>query len=160
LYVSFGLASYCSFLIIIFNDYKSPLATKPKSEIDDLFADADSEEDSDIFSSRKTIKTRTKEPNASDNTYSPANVEEIPKKFLDAITPEIAGVAINTSETKVNFPNLFSDDENDDADLFGNSKKQSPTFTSTPSSTTQELNRKVSCRYNLYVDVFRWIADY
>jgi hypothetical protein len=159
LYVSFGLASYCSFLIIICNDYKSPLATKPKSEIDDLFADADSEEDSDIFSSRKIIKKRTKESTVSDNTYSSAN-EELPKKFLDAVTPEIAGVATSTSETKVNFPNLFSDDENDDSDLFGNRKKQSSIFTSTPSSTTQELNRKVSCQYNLYVDVFRWIGDH
>jgi len=143
LYVPFGLTSYCSFLIIIFfNNHKSLLATKPKSEIDDLFADADSEEDSDIFSSKKIIKKRTKEPTASDNIYSPANAEEIPKKFLDTVTPEIA---TSTSETKANFPNLFSDDENDDADLFGNRKKQSPIFTSTSSSMTQELNRKVSC---------------
>ncbi|XP_011336352.2 WASH complex subunit 2A isoform X1 [Ooceraea biroi] len=115
----------------------SIVSTKPKSEIDDLFAD----DDSDIFSSRKPVKRRAREPTASDSAYPPAGTEDMPKKFLDVIAP---GVTTSTPETKVNSPSLFSDDENDDADLFGNPKKQSRTPTSAPSSTntTRESNKK------------------
>jgi len=118
------------------------LATKPKSAIDDLFADADSEEDSDdIFSSKNIVKKRMKEPSANDNAYS-ANVEDVPKKFLGVIAT--GNIATSTPESNVNATSLFSDDENDDADLFGNSKKQSHKSTSAPSSnTTQESSKKV-----------------
>jgi len=130
----------------IFSNLTALLATKPKSAIDDLFADidADSEEDSDdIFSSKNVIKKRTKEPAANDNAY-PANVEDIPKKFLDVATDNIA---TSTPESNANNMNLFGDDENDDADLFGNSKKQSHKFASAQSSTntSQEPSKKVSC---------------
>ncbi|KYN27785.1 PREDICTED: WASH complex subunit FAM21 homolog isoform X2 [Trachymyrmex cornetzi] len=121
----------------------SIVSTKPKSAIDDLFADADSEEDSDdIFSSKNVIKKRPKEPVASDNAY-PANMEDLPKKFLDVIAP--GKIATSTPESNiVNATSLFSDDENDDADLFGNSKKQSHKPASAPSSTntTQESSKK------------------
>ncbi|XP_018314289.1 no child left behind [Mycetomoellerius zeteki] len=120
----------------------SIVSTKPKSAIDDLFADADSEEDSDdIFSSKNVIKKRPKEPAASENTY-PVNTEDVPKKFLDVIAP--GKIATSTPESNVNATSLFSDDENDDADLFGNSKKQSHKSTSAPSSTntTQESSKK------------------
>lgn len=126
----------------IFSNSIVLLATKPKSAIDDLFADPESEEDSDdIFSSSKNIKKRTKEP--SDNPY-PANVENVSKKLLDVIASD--NIATSTPESNVNSTSLFSDDENDDADLFGNSKKQSHKPTSVPSSTnsTQETNKKVS----------------
>lgn len=129
------------------------LATKPKSAIDDLFADADSEEDSDdIFSSSKNVvKKHTKEPN--DNVY-PANVEDVSKKCLDVIAS--GNIATSTPESNVNAKSLFSDDENDDADLFGNSKKQSHKPASAPSSTnsSQETNKKVNCpRIFLYSQI-------
>ncbi|XP_018344675.1 PREDICTED: WASH complex subunit FAM21-like isoform X2 [Trachymyrmex septentrionalis] len=121
----------------------SIVSTKPKSAIDDLFADADSEEDSDdIFSSKNVIKKRPKEPVASNNVY-PANMEDLPKKFLDVTAP--GKIATSTPESNiVNATSLFSDDENDDADLFGNSKKQSHKPASAPSSTntTQESSKK------------------
>jgi len=130
----------------IFSNLTALLATKPKSAIDDLFADADadSEEDSDdIFSSKNVIKKRTKEPAASDNAYS-TNVEDIPKKFLNVVATD--NIATSTPESNANNMNLFGDDENDDADLFGNSK-QSHKSTSAQSSTntTQEPSKKVSC---------------
>lgn len=116
------------------------LATKPKSAIDDLFADADSEEDSDDIFSSKNIKKRTKEPSAS--------VEDVPKKFLDVIAT--GNIATSTPQSNVNVTSLFSDDENDDADLFGNSKKQShkPASAASSANTTQESSKKVSCRNN------------
>ncbi|KAG5341719.1 WASC2 protein, partial [Acromyrmex charruanus] len=121
----------------------SIVSTKPKSAIDDLFADADSEEDSDdIFSSKNVIKKRPKEPVASDNAY-PTNMEDLPKKFLDVIAP--GKIATSTPESNiVNATSLFSDDENDDADLFGNSKKQShkPANASSSTNTTQESSKK------------------
>lgn len=72
------------------------------------------------------------------------NTEDVPKKFLDVIAP--GKIATSTPESNVNATSLFSDDENDDADLFGNSKKQSHKSTSAPSSTntTQESSKKVS----------------
>ncbi|XP_011685940.1 PREDICTED: WASH complex subunit FAM21 isoform X2 [Wasmannia auropunctata] len=115
----------------------SIVSTKPKSAIDDLFADADSEEDSDdIFSSSKNVKKRTKEP-ASDNP-----VEDVPQKFLDVIAT--GNMATSTPETNVKATSLFSDDENDDADLFGNSKKQphKPTSESSSTNTSQEPSKK------------------
>lgn len=127
----------------IFSDSTAFLATKPKSAIDDLFADADSEEDSDdIFSSKNVIKKHTKKPTASDN--APANVEDAPKRFLDIGT---GNIATSTPESNVNATSLFSDEEND-MDLFGNSKKQSHKPTSAPSSTNtiQEPTKKVSYR--------------
>ncbi|XP_012217073.2 WASH complex subunit 2-like isoform X1 [Linepithema humile] len=118
----------------------SIVSTKPKSAIDDLFADADSEEDSDIFSSKNTVKKRTKE--SSDNT----NTEDKSKKFLDAIAPGFANnIATSTPDSNIKASGLFSDDENDDGDLFGNSKKQSHKSPSASHSTntTQESNRKL-----------------
>ncbi|XP_018050236.1 PREDICTED: WASH complex subunit FAM21 isoform X2 [Atta colombica] len=118
----------------------SIISTKPKSAIDDLFADADSEEDSDDIFSSKNVKKRPKEPVASDNAY-PANMEDLPKKFLDVIAP--GKIATSTPESNiVNTTSLFSDDENDDADLFGNSKKQSHQPANAPSNTTQESSKK------------------
>ncbi|XP_011869765.1 PREDICTED: WASH complex subunit FAM21 isoform X2 [Vollenhovia emeryi] len=112
----------------------SIVSTKPKSAIDDLFADADSEEDSDdIFSSKNVVKKRAKEP--------PASVDDVPKKFLNLPTAD--NVATSTPKSNVD-TSLFSDDENDDADLFGNSKKQSHKPASAPSSTntTQQPGKK------------------
>lgn len=125
----------------IFSNLIVLLATKPKSAIDDLFADADSEEDSDdIFSSSKNVvKKHTKEPSTSDNDY-PANVEDMPKRFLDVIATD--NIATSTPESNINVANLFSDD--DDADLFGNSKQQShkPANALSSTNSTQELNKK------------------
>jgi len=68
-------------------------------------------------------------------------MEDLPKKFLDVIAP--GKIATSTPESNiVNATSLFSDDENDDADLFGNSKKQSQPANA-PSNTTQESSKKV-----------------
>ncbi|XP_012136057.1 uncharacterized protein LOC100881233 isoform X2 [Megachile rotundata] len=99
----------------------STISTKPKSAIDDLFADADSE-DSDIFSSKNTVKTVVKNKHPSN---IPANAENAQKKYLDIVAPSVAGnVATSTPETNVNTTNLFSDDE-DAGDLFKSSTNQS-----------------------------------
>jgi len=147
--------SFCKIVDLSFLIYSALLATKPKSAIDDLFADADSEEDSDdIFSSKNVIKKRTKKPAASDNAY-PANVEDIPKKFLDVVATD--NIATSTPESNANNMNLFGDDENDDADLFGNSKKQSHKSASAQSSTntTQEPSKKVSCEIIFFNYIWR-----
>ena len=72
-------------------------------------------------------------------------MEDLPKKFLDVIAP--GKIATSTPESNiVNATSLFSDDENDDADLFGNSKKQShkPVNASSSTNATQESSKKVS----------------
>ncbi|XP_076642805.1 PWP1 homolog no child left behind isoform X2 [Halictus rubicundus] len=94
----------------------STVSTKPKSAIDDLFADADSEDSDDIFSSKSTIKTiaKNKHPNNSN-----VNTEAVKKKYLDTITPPIMN-ATSTPETNLNDNNTFIDDDEDD--LFGSSK--------------------------------------
>jgi len=76
-------------------------------------------------------------------------VKDIPKKFLDVVATD--NIATSTPESNANM-NLFGDDENDDADLFGNSKKQSHKFASAQSSTntTQEPSKKVSCGIIFY----------
>lgn len=130
-------------------------ATKPKSAIDDLFADADSEEDSDdIFSSKNVVKKRAMQSSAGDNAYQTKNAEDMPKKFLDVIIPGSAGgnIATSTPETHGNVMNLFSDEENDDSDLFGAPKKQpQKSATNTSAATTQDSSKKVNCCNYIYV---------
>lgn len=127
-------------------------ATKPKSAIDDLFADADSEEDSDdIFSSKNIVKKRAMHSPAGGNAQA-KNAEDMPKKFLDVIAPGPSGgnIATSTPETNIKVANLFSDEENDDGDLFGAPKKQSQkSAMNTSAGTTQDPSKKVSCCCNL-----------
>ncbi|XP_011263923.2 WASH complex subunit 2 isoform X2 [Camponotus floridanus] len=125
------------------------VSTKPKSAIDDLFADADSDDDSDIFSSRNIVKKRAKEPTIDDNIRPPA------KKFLN-VMGTTGKVATSTPESNINAESmsssgLFNDDENDDANLFGIPKKQSHKTAGTPSSTNtiQESNKKESVLGNI-----------
>lgn len=122
-------------------------ATKPKSAIDDLFADVESEEDSDdIFSSKSTITK--KRANETSNNANTASAQDTSKKCLDVITPEISSnITTSTPQSYVNVPNLFSDDENDDGDLFAIPKKQSQTLAANASSTytAKESNKKVNC---------------
>ncbi|KOC64228.1 WASH complex subunit FAM21, partial [Habropoda laboriosa] len=101
----------------------STVSTKPKSSIDDLFADADSEDSDGFFSSKNTVKTITKKKYSNNNNHS-FNAEDAQKKYLDTITPA-GNIATSTPETNLNSANLFSDDE-DVGDLFGSSKTESP----------------------------------
>ena len=81
-------------------------------------------------------------------------MEDLPKKFLD-IAP--GKIATSTPESNiVNTTSLFSDDENDDADLFGNSKKQSHQPANAPSNTTQESSKKVRRDNFLYFIFYIW----
>ncbi|XP_078050380.1 PWP1 homolog no child left behind isoform X2 [Augochlora pura] len=93
----------------------STVSTKPKSAIDDLFGDVDSEDSDDIFSPKNTSKTIAK-PKHSNNNNS--NAEAAKKKYLDIVTPPI--MATSTPETNANDNNIFMDDDEDD--LFGSSK--------------------------------------
>ncbi|XP_033335411.2 PWP1 homolog no child left behind isoform X2 [Megalopta genalis] len=93
----------------------STVSTKPKSAIDDLFGDVDSEDSDDIFSSKNTNKTIAKPKQSNNNN---ANAEAAKKKYLDIITPPV--MATSTPETNVNDNNIFMDDDEDD--LFGSSK--------------------------------------
>ncbi|CAK9831419.1 WASH complex subunit 2, partial [Anthophora retusa] len=99
----------------------STVSTKPKSAIDDLFADGDSEDSDDFFSSKNTVKTITKNKYSNNSNHS-FNTEDAQKKYLDTIAPA-SNIATSTPETNVNSANLFSDDE-DVGDLFGSSKNQ------------------------------------
>lgn len=119
-------------------------ATKPKSAIDDLFADADSDEDSDIFSSRNIIKKRTKESTIGDNIRPAA------KGFLN-VMGTTGNIATSTPESNINASGLFNDDENDVANLFESPKKESHKTGDNSTNTIQESSKKVSCRYDLYV---------
>ncbi|XP_031827496.1 PWP1 homolog no child left behind isoform X2 [Nomia melanderi] len=95
----------------------STVSTKPKSAIDDLFADADSEDSDDIFSSKNTVKTITKNKHPSNSNV---NTETAKKKYLDIVAPSVTDKrATSTPENNVK-DNLFVDD--DDDDLFGSSK--------------------------------------
>ncbi|XP_076278814.1 PWP1 homolog no child left behind [Lasioglossum baleicum] len=94
----------------------STVSTKPKSAIDDLFADADSEDSDDIFSSKSTIKTIAKTKHPSNSNVNP---EAVKKKYLDTITPPVMK-ATSTPESNTNDNNIFMDDDEDD--LFGSSK--------------------------------------
>lgn len=85
-----------------------------------MFADADSEDSDDIFSSKNTVKTITKNKHLS-NSNVLADKENAQKKFLDIVAP--THMATSTPDTDVNTTNLFSDDE-DMGDLFGSSKNQ------------------------------------
>lgn len=101
----------------------STISVKPKSEIDDLFADADSDDSDNIFSSKNTVKTITKNKYTNSNNHLP-NTESAQKKYLGIVAPAVTSQrATSTPETNVNDTNLFSDDE-DDGDLFGSSKNQ------------------------------------
>ncbi|OAD54397.1 WASH complex subunit FAM21, partial [Eufriesea mexicana] len=100
----------------------STVSTKPKSAIDDLFGDADSD---DIFSSKNTVKTVTKNKYPNNNNNQPTNMESAQKKYLEIVAPTlISNVATSTPETNVNTTNLLNVDEDDD--LFGSSKNQQP----------------------------------
>ncbi|XP_070158447.1 no child left behind isoform X3 [Polyergus mexicanus] len=113
------------------------VSTKPKSAIDDLFADADSDEDSDIFSSRNIIKKRTKEPTIGDNIRPAA------KGFLNVMRTT-GNIATSTPESNINASGLFNDDENDVANLFESPKKESHKTGNTSTNTIQESNKKES----------------
>ncbi|XP_048266620.1 WASH complex subunit 2 isoform X2 [Bombus terrestris] len=92
----------------------STVSTKPKSAIDDLFGDADS----DIFSPKNTV---TKNKYSSNNNQS-AKTEGTRKNHLEIASSVTSNMTTSTPETNVN-TNLFSDDE-DVGDLFGSSKHQ------------------------------------
>ncbi|XP_053971429.1 WASH complex subunit 2 [Hylaeus volcanicus] len=103
----------------------STVSVNPKSEIDDLFADADSEDSDNIFSSKNTVKTITKNKHTNSNNHSEIT-ESAQKKYLSTVTPAVTSQRVtSTPETNINNNNLFSDDE-DDGDLFGPSKNQPP----------------------------------
>ncbi|XP_072762382.1 no child left behind isoform X2 [Anoplolepis gracilipes] len=114
------------------------VSTKPKSAIDDLFADADSDEDSDIFSSINIIKKHAKEPVGD-------NIRPTAKGFLN-VMKTTGNIATSTPESNVNASGLFNDDENDDANLFGSPKKESHKAAGMPSftNTIQESSKKES----------------
>lgn len=117
-------------------------ATKPKSAIDDLFADADSDEDSDIFSSSNIIKKRTKEPTVDDNIRPAA------KGFFLNVIGTTGNIATSTPESNIIASGLFNDDENDEANLFESPKKESHKTAGISSNTIQESSKKVSCLYD------------
>ncbi|KAL6431123.1 hypothetical protein ACFW04_007095 [Cataglyphis niger] len=120
------------------------ISTKPKSAIDDLFADADSDEDSDIFSSSNIIKKRTKEPTVDDN------IRPIAKGFLNVgIT---GNIATSTPESNIIASSLFNDDENDEndeANLFESPKKESHKTTDISTNTIQQSSKKESVLGNV-----------
>lgn len=110
------IKSYKNNIIPASIDVPPPINTvsmKPKSAIDDLFADVDSD---DIFSPKNTL---TKNKYSSNNNQS-ANSKNIQKKYLETVTAT-NNMATSTPEADVNTTNLFNDDE-DVSDLFGSSK--------------------------------------
>lgn len=121
------LWSFCDLYICLFQTFKKKSvfsATKPKSAIDDLFGDADSD---DIFLSKNTVKTTAKNkfPNNNNNNNQSTNTESAQKKYLEIVAPTlISNVATSTPETNVNTTDLLNVDEDDD--LFGSSKNQPP----------------------------------
>ncbi|XP_076640579.1 PWP1 homolog no child left behind [Colletes latitarsis] len=120
------VAPYKNNIIPASMDVPPPISadsTKPKSEIDDLFADADSEDSDNIFSSKNTVKTIVKNKHTNSNNH-PANTGSAQKKYLETI----ASVATSTPEININNNNLFSDDE-DDGDLFSLPKNLPPNKT-------------------------------
>ncbi|KAK2588423.1 hypothetical protein KPH14_004422 [Odynerus spinipes] len=112
----------------------STILTKPKSAIDDLFADGDSEDSDDIFSSKQPVKRITKD--STSESKQPVNTEHVQKKLLDVMTAKsIKTMATSTPESNVDVNKLFSDEEEDVSDLFETSKKQ-------PSKPVEETQNK------------------
>ncbi|KAL2711652.1 WASH complex subunit FAM21 isoform X1 [Vespula squamosa] len=113
----------------------STISMKPKSAIDDLFADGDSEDSDDIFSSKQPVKRITKDTTS--ESKQAVNAESVQKKFLDVVIGKTGKTNWTTStpESNVDVNNLFSEEEEDDNDLFATSKKQS----SKPIEETQNL---------------------
>nr|XP_050862428.1 WASH complex subunit 2-like isoform X2 [Vespula vulgaris] len=103
----------------------STISMKPKSAIDDLFADGDSEDSDDIFSSKQPVKRITKDTTS--ESKQAVNTENLQKKFLDVVIGKTGKTNWTTStpESNVDVNNLFSEEEEDDNDLFATSKKQS-----------------------------------
>nr|KAF7406868.1 hypothetical protein H0235_014524 [Vespula pensylvanica] len=103
----------------------STISMKPKSAIDDLFADGDSEDSDDIFSSKQPVKRITKDTTS--ESKQAVNTENVQKKFLDVVIGKTGKTNWTTStpESNVDVNNLFSEEEEDDNDLFATSKKQS-----------------------------------
>lgn len=99
---------------------------KPKSAIDDLFADGDSEDSDDIFSSKQPVKRITKDDAKAEGKQA-MDTDSVQKKFLDVVIGKTGKTNWTTStpESNVDVNNLFSEEEEDDNDLFATSKKQS-----------------------------------
>lgn len=94
------------------------LASKPKSALDDLFGDADSDDSDDIFSGKssmnqKNTNSRSQDKMKTNNLLSVGDT--MGKKGMTTSTPETNDVV-----------NSLFDDESEDADsLFSQKKKQS-----------------------------------
>lgn len=121
---------------------------KPKSAIDDLFADGDSEDSDDIFSSKQPVKRITKDTTS--ESKQAVNTENVQKKFLDVVIGKTGKTNWTTStpESNVDVNNLFSEEEEDDNDLFATSKKQSSKpIEETQNPANSENNNKKVQRY-------------
>ncbi|XP_044579285.1 WASH complex subunit 2 isoform X2 [Cotesia glomerata] len=92
---------------------------KPKSSIDDLFGDVDSDESDDIFAPRSSTKS---------TTVDKTSVSDKPKNESNRfpIIDQTGGekVATSTPDINTSVPNLFDDDEDDS--LFNSVKNSAP----------------------------------
>ncbi|XP_033223849.1 WASH complex subunit 2C isoform X2 [Belonocnema kinseyi] len=104
----------------------SSTSTKPKSALDDLFGDADSEDSDDIFS------TKSKKIVPKSETFL-KNSEVLDKKYLTSgFTENIGNMATSTPETHDDVQNLFGDDELNENDLFSTSQPRNRLKSETP----------------------------
>ncbi|XP_012288350.1 WASH complex subunit 2 [Orussus abietinus] len=111
----------------------SSVSSKPKSEIDDLFGDADSEDSDDIFSSKHSTKIQKQIP-----TRDHASATNSGKKWLGIAAMDGSSLTTSTPETE-NVKDSFGAEADED-DLFNEAKcenKRTAEITPTESNKTQ-----------------------
>ncbi|KAG8039864.1 hypothetical protein G9C98_000593 [Cotesia typhae] len=100
-----------------------PAKAKPKSSIDDLFGDVDSDDSDDIFAPRSSTKSTTvvDKTGVSDK---PKNESVSTNRFSGIDQTATEKVATSTPDINTSVPNLFDDDEDDS--LFNSVKNSAP----------------------------------
>ncbi|XP_046742132.1 WASH complex subunit 2-like isoform X2 [Diprion similis] len=113
----------------------SAVATKPKSAIDDLFGDADSEDSDSLFSSKPSTSKPYKQQNSPTNSL---RTEDKPKsKNLLSVSRimEKKGMATSTPETNDMVNSLFGDEPEDEGNLFSRESNRNAKTSITDKST-------------------------
>ncbi|XP_008559986.1 WASH complex subunit 2 isoform X1 [Microplitis demolitor] len=87
---------------------------KPKSSIDDLFGDVDSDDSDDIFAPKSSTKSSV--------TKDADGTSDKPKNKFAAGHATAEKVATSTPEINNSVPNLFDDDEDEDDSLFSSAR--------------------------------------
>ncbi|XP_046423922.1 WASH complex subunit 2C isoform X1 [Neodiprion fabricii] len=96
----------------------SAVATKPKSAIDDLFGDADSEDSDNLFSSKLSTSKLFKQQNSPTNSLRTEGKPKSKNLLSVSRITEKTGMATSTPETNDMVNSLFGDEPEDEGNIF------------------------------------------